>query len=66
MGFRSKYMIHLTRYGVTINYETSPTDEITHWQAMGFALDEMVPMSERVGFMGYTPDIATYYVFRKI
>lgn len=66
MGFNSKYKIHLTRYGVTINYETSPDEEITLWQDMNFELEEMVPMRERVGSLGYAPNVATYYVFRKL
>jgi ubiquinone/menaquinone biosynthesis C-methylase UbiE len=65
MGFKSKYRIHLTRYGVTINYETRPVEEIKLWREMNFKLDEMIPMSEKVGFMKYTPEIATYYVFSK-
>ena len=65
MGFRTRYKIHLTRHGVTINYETTPEDEVQLLESMGFALDEMIPMSEKVGFCGYTPDISTYYVFSK-
>lgn len=65
MGFRSRYKIHLTRYGVTVNYETSPDEEIKLMSEMNFELEEMIPMQEQVGFFGYTPDISTYYVFNK-
>ncbi len=65
MGFRSRYKIHLTRYGMTVNYETLPDEEIKLMKAMNFELEEMVPMQERVGCLGYTPDISTYYVFNK-
>jgi len=65
MGFRSKYKIHVTRHGITINYETSPREETDLFCGMNFELCEMVPMSEPVGCMGYRPNIATYYVFRK-
>jgi len=65
MGLKSRYRIHLTRYGVTINYETMPAEEIELWQQMSFNLDEMIPMREKVGLMWYTPEIATYYVFSK-
>lgn len=65
LGFRSNYKIHLTRYGITVNYETSPADETRLLEGMGFVLEEQVPMTEKVGMLGYRPQIATYYVFRK-
>jgi ubiquinone/menaquinone biosynthesis C-methylase UbiE len=65
MGFKSKYTIHVTRHGITINYETSPKDETDLFSGMNFELHEMVPMVETVGFMRYRPNIATYYVFSK-
>ena len=65
MGFRTKYKIHVTRHGITINYETSPREETDLLSGMNFELCEMVPMSETVGSLGYRPKIATYYVFRK-
>ena len=66
MGFSAKYKIHLTRYGVTINYETTPDEEISLFRTMSFELEEQIPMPERVGFLNYRPDVATYYVFSKI
>ena len=65
MGLRTRYKIHLTRHGMTVNYETTPEEEVQLLESMGFALDEMIPMTEKVGFFGYTPDISTYYVFSK-
>ena len=65
MGIKTRYKIHLTRYGVTVNYETSSDEEIKLMRSMNFELDEVVPMKERVGFLGYTPDISTYYAFSK-
>lgn len=66
MGFSSKYTIHLTRYGITVNYETTPEEETTLFQNMGFELIEQVPMTERVGMWGYKPAVLTYYAFRKL
>lgn len=65
LGFFTKYKIHLTRYGVTINYETSPEEEIQLFKTMSFKLIEKVPMAEKIGYFGYKPDISTYYVFQK-
>ena len=65
MGLRTRYKIHVTRHGVTVNFEPSPEEEVQLLEAMGFVLDEMMPMAEKVGFFGYTPDISTYYVFSK-
>ena len=47
---------------MTVNYEMTPEEEVQLLESMGFALDEMIPMTEKVGFFGYTPDISTYYV----
>jgi ubiquinone/menaquinone biosynthesis C-methylase UbiE len=66
MGFRTNYKIHLTRHGITVNYETTPDKEIRLLNEINFELEEMVPMSERVGFFRYRPNISTYYVFNKI
>lgn len=66
MGFSSKYTIHLTRYGITVNYETSPEEETELFQGMGFELIEQVSMTERVGMWGYEPAVLTYYAFRKL
>ena len=65
MGFSSKYKIHLTRYGITVNYETTPDKEIELLESMGFCLKERLAMREKVGSLGYCPEIATYYVFSK-
>ena len=65
MGLGTRYKIHLTRHGVTVNYETTPEEEVQLLESMGFALEEMIPMTEKVGFFGYTPYISTYYVFSK-
>jgi len=65
MGFRTRYKIHVTRYGITVNYETSPSEETQLLEGIGFALGEMIPMFEKVGSLGYRPKIATYYVFGK-
>lgn len=66
MGFSSKYTIHLTRYGITVNYETYPEEETNLFQGMGFELIEQVPMTERVGMWGYKPAVLTYYAFKKL
>lgn len=66
MGFASKYTIHLTRYGITVNYETAPAEETELFQSMGFELIEQVPMTERVGMWGYKPAVLTYYAFKKL
>ncbi|MBK5273609.1 MAG: methyltransferase domain-containing protein [Desulfuromonadales bacterium] len=66
LGFSSNYRIHVTRHGITVNYETSPEEETTLFQSMGFELIEQVPMTERVGMWGYKPAVLTYYAFRKL
>lgn len=66
MGFSSKYTMHMTRHGITVNYETSPEEETNLFQGMGFELIEQVPMTERVGMWGYKPAVLTYYAFRKM
>ncbi|HBA89281.1 MAG TPA: hypothetical protein DCZ75_15235 [Geobacter sp.] len=65
MGFCTNYTIHLTRHGVTVNYETSPAEETKLFEGMGFELLDQVPMKEKVGKLGYEPDVLTYYAFRK-
>jgi ubiquinone/menaquinone biosynthesis C-methylase UbiE len=66
LGFSSNYRIHVTRHGITVNYETSPEEEIHLFQNMGFELIEQMPMTERVGMWGYRPAVLTYYAFRKL
>ena len=66
MGFSSNYTIHLTRHGMTVNYETSPEEEIKLFGEHNFELVEQVPMTEKVGSLGYNPAVLTYYAFRKL
>jgi SAM-dependent methyltransferase len=66
LGFSSRYRIHLTRHGVTVNYETTPEEETALFRSKGFELVEQVPMTEKVGMWGYEPAVLTYYVFRKL
>lgn len=66
MGFSSPCKVHLTRCGVTINYETSPDEEVARFRSMNFKFEKQVPMVKRVGFMNYRPAVAIYYVFSKV
>ena len=65
MGFSTNYKIHLTRYGITINYETSPAEETELLRQTGFGLVEQVQMTEKVNVLGYKPAVLTYYSFQK-
>jgi len=66
MGFSSSYTIHLTRHGMTVNYETSPEEEARLFGQNNFELIEQLPMTEKVGALGYEPAVLTYYAFRKL
>lgn len=66
LGFNSKYVIHLTRHGMTVNYETTPEEETALFRQHNFELIEQVPMTEKVGSLGYQPAVLTYYAFRKL
>lgn len=65
-GFSSNYVIHLTRHGMTVNYETCPEEEIALFRNNNFEAVEQVPMKEKVGMLGYEPAVLTYYAFRKL
>lgn len=66
LGFSSNYVIHLTRHGMTVNYETTPEEETALFRKNGFELIEQLPMTEKVGSLGYRPAVLTYYAFRKL
>ncbi len=65
MGFSSKYKIHLTRCGISVNYETSPKEETALFQNMNFELLDIIPMTQKITFWGYKPAVLTYYAFKK-
>lgn len=66
MGFSTRYKIHLTRHGITVNYETTPEEETALFRKYNLEVVEQVPMTENVGKLGYKPAVLTYYAFRKV
>jgi ubiquinone/menaquinone biosynthesis C-methylase UbiE len=66
LGFSSRYKIHVTRYGITVNYETTPEEEIALFRRCGLEVIDEIPMPERLGLLPYTPPVLTYYAFRKL
>lgn len=66
MGFKSKYKIHVTRHGMTVNYETTPEEETALFRKYNLEAVEQVPMTEKVGSLGYEPAVLTYYAFKKL